>query len=125
MPPCESNEMKETIIWHNPRCSKSRAALQILEEHGQDPQIIRYLEEPPTAAAITRVVASLGIEPRALMRTKEVVYRELDLAEEEDDERLIQAMAENPILIERPIVIHCGRAVIGRPPEKVRELLEH
>lgn len=111
-------------IYHNPRCSKSRQALKLLEEQGIEPRVIRYLETPPDKEELTRILDLLGLEPRELMRRKEKEYRELGL----DDpalsrDQLIQAMVEHPRLIERPIVVKDGKAALGRPPEKVLELL--
>lgn len=105
-------------IWHNPRCSKSRETLALLREKGVEPAIVEYLKKPPTQKRLKEVAAMLGVEPRAMMRTKEAVYRELELAEV-SDATLFKAMAENPVLIERPIVIRGGKAAIGRPPESV------
>ncbi|MFQ5346298.1 MAG: arsenate reductase (glutaredoxin) [Rhodothalassiaceae bacterium] len=113
-----------TVIWHNPRCSKSRATLALLEERGIKPEIVLYLETPPAAGEIDRVLRLIGREPRALMRRKEPEYRELGL----DDpartrEELIAAMVAHPRLIERPVVIHNGKAALGRPPEAVLDIL--
>ena len=116
--------MKTTVtIWHNPRCGKSRDALKLLEAEGIDPEIVRYLDDAPSEADIRRVLGMLGIGARDLMRTKEALYRELGLGKVTDEDALIRAMAEHPKLIERPIVIKDGKAVIGRPPEKVLSLL--
>jgi arsenate reductase len=115
--------MQEVTIWHNARCSKSRSTLALLKEHGHEPSVVSYLEDVPSAHEITRVLGLLELEPRSLMRTKEAVYRELGLADESDDEALIRAMVENPILIERPIVICGDRAAIGRPPESVLSVI--
>lgn len=114
---------EEIIIWHNPRCSKSRAALKLLEEHGISPRIRRYLDEPPTEEEIREVLRKLGMKPIEIMRTKEPLFHELGLSKEDDDDTLIRAMAEHPKLIERPIVIRGDKAVLGRPPEKVLEIL--
>ncbi|GAA5189733.1 arsenate reductase (glutaredoxin) [Ferrimonas gelatinilytica] len=114
--------MSDTLIWHNPRCSKSRQTLALLEEKGITPAIVRYLETPPTRSELERVLSLLQYSPRQLMRTKEALYKELDLAEASDD-ALIEAMLANPKLIERPVVIHQERAALGRPPEAVLELL--
>jgi arsenate reductase len=114
--------MKITL-WHNPRCSKSRAAKQLLEEAGADLDVVDYLERPPSAARLREVLAMLGVGPRGLLRDKENVYRELDLTKA-TDAKLIAAMAENPILIERPVAIQGKRAVVGRPPENVLDLLK-
>ena len=110
-------------IWHNPRCSKSRAALAILEGAGVELQVVEYLKNPPSAARLREVLKLLAVEPRALVRKGEAPYRELGLADA-DEARLIEAMAAHPILIERPVIIAAERAVIGRPPERARELIE-
>ncbi len=111
-------------IYHNPRCSKSRQALKLLEEQGIEPEIIRYLETPPDQAELTRILDLLGLEPRDLMRRKEKEYRELGLDDPElGREQLIRAMVEHPRLIERPIVVQGDRAALGRPPEQVLEVL--
>jgi len=111
-------------IYHNPRCSKSRQTLGLLEEAGVKPQIVEYLKSPPNAEELERILKMLKMEPRDLMRKKEAEYTELGL----DDpalsrEALIAAMVEHPKLIERPIVIHGKKAILGRPPEQVREIL--
>ena len=115
--------MKLTI-YHNPRCSKSRQTLQLLTDRGAEPEVINYLDTPPTPAELEHILQLLGLEPRELMRHKEKEYAELGL----DDPRLsrselIDAMVRHPRLIERPIIIHGRQAVIGRPPEKVLEVL--
>lgn len=111
------------VLYHNPRCSSSRAALKLLEDAGKEPKILLYLDTPPTAAEIKELLVKLGIGPRALMRTKEPIFKELGLADPAlSDSALIRAMTENPILIERPILIAGKRAVIGRPPERVLEI---
>jgi len=110
-------------IYHNPRCSKSRQTLALLQDKGIDPEIVEYLKTPPGAAEIAAIMKKLGIEARALMRTKEAVYKELGLADVTDEKALIAAMAENPVLIERPIVIKGSQAALGRPPEQVLEIL--
>ncbi len=111
------------VIYHNPRCSKSRQTLQLLRDRGIEPEIVEYLKTPPDADTLRRILAMLGIGPRDLMRRKEAIYKELGLADEHDDERLIAAMVEHPKLIERPIVVAGERAAIGRPPENVLEIL--
>lgn len=117
--------MKEVIIYHNPRCSKSRQALQILEEHHIKPTIIEYLKTPPTPKTIAHLLTLLGITPRDLMRKNETLYKELKLDEPTlSNADLIGVMAEHPILIERPIVITNQKAIIARPPEKVLELIK-
>jgi arsenate reductase (glutaredoxin) len=115
--------MKNITIWHNPRCSKSRQALALLDENGCEKEIIKYLEQTPNKSEIKKVLAMLGISPRELMRTKEDIYKELDLKNENNEEKLIEAMVENPKLIERPIIIKGNKAIIARPPEKALELL--
>lgn len=114
----------EATIWHNPRCGKSRETLALVREHGADPTVREYLKDPPDAAELERVLGLLGLEPRQLMRTKEAVYKELGLATVTDRAALVQAMVDNPILIERPIVIAGGRAALGRPPEAALAVLE-
>ncbi|MCP1649367.1 arsenate reductase (glutaredoxin) [Pseudomonas nitroreducens] len=116
--------MSQTSLFHNPRCSKSRGALELLEERGIQPDIVRYLETPPSAAELKALLGKLGIGARQLLRTGEDEYKELELANPAlSDEQLIQAMASHPKLIERPILIVGDKAVIGRPPEKVLEIL--
>ncbi len=115
--------MKNIQIYHNPRCSKSKAGLALLEEQGIEPEIIRYLDTPPTVEELTTLLQKLEMEPRALMRTKETIYRELGLKDILDNMKLIEAMAAHPELIERPIVIRGSRAVIGRPLETIQSLL--
>jgi arsenate reductase len=117
--------MTDTItIYHNPRCSKSRATLELLKSGGKEPQLVEYLKEPPTAETLAGILDMLGMEPRDLMRKKEKEYREAGLDNPDlGREELIAAMVEHPRLIERPIVIANGRAAIGRPPEKVLEIL--
>ncbi|MDE1172953.1 MAG: arsenate reductase (glutaredoxin) [Parvibaculaceae bacterium] len=112
-----------TTIYHNPRCSKSRQTLSLLEQHGLDPEIIEYLKTPPSAAELKDILKMLKMTPRELMRRGEDVYKQLGLEDESlPDDKLIAAMVENPVLIERPIVVHEGRAAIGRPPENVLDL---
>ncbi len=113
---------EEIIIWHNPRCSKSREALKLLEAEGVEAKVFKYLDEKPTKKQIAEVLKLLNAKPRDIMRTKEALYKELGLKDVESDEALIEAMAENPKLIERPIVIKGSKAVLGRPPERVLEL---
>ncbi|MDW3204905.1 MAG: arsenate reductase (glutaredoxin) [Alphaproteobacteria bacterium] len=111
-------------IYHNPRCSKSRQTLGLLQEKGIEPEIVLYLETPPDAATIRALVARLGLaSARDLMRRGETVYKELGLKDVTDEDALIQAMADNPILIERPIVLNGDKARIGRPPEGVLEIV--
>lgn len=113
-----------TKIYHNPRCSKSRQTMQLLTDNNIDAEIIEYLKTPPTEKEIREILTMLGIKPRQLMRTKEAEYKTLNLADESlSDDALIDAMTNNPKLIERPIVINNGKAIIGRPPELVLDIL--
>lgn len=111
-------------LYHNPRCSKSRKALQLIESEGIKPDIIEYLKHPPSYQELAQLLDLLGLEPRQLMRTGEKLYKENNLGDPNlSREDLIKAMTEHPKLIERPILIHDGRAVLGRPPEKILEIL--
>ena len=111
-------------IMHNPRCSKSRTTLQLLKDHGVEPEIILYLETPPDADVLTSILDKLDMKPRDLMRKGQQEYKEMGLGDEQlSDERLIAAMIEAPILIERPIVLANDKARIGRPPESVLKIL--
>jgi len=117
-------KMTELTFYHNPRCSKSRAALELLEGRGLSPTIVRYLETPPTAAELKSLMNKLDIAPRQLLRTGEDEYKQLNLADAGlSDDQLIDAMVAHPRLIERPILIAGDRAAVGRPPEKVLEIL--
>ena len=116
--------MSQITIYHNPRCSKSRQTLALLQERDLEPQIVRYLETPPNAATLRALLKMLGLAPRALMRRKEAPYQDLNLADESLTEaKLVAAMVANPILMERPIVTANGKAAIGRPPERVLSIL--
>jgi arsenate reductase len=111
-------------IYHNPRCSKSRQTLALLEEGGIDPEIILYLETPPSAETLTGVLQKLGITPRQLLRKGEDAYKENNLSDTSlSDQQLIDAMVAHPKLIERPIVINGSKAALGRPPEQVLDIL--
>ncbi len=111
-------------MYFNPRCSKCRTAEGLLRERGVDAEIVRYLDEPPSVDDLRRLMALLGIDdPRAMMRTGEGVYEELQLAAASGD-ALLQAIAKHPILLERPIVVRGDRAVIARPPDRLLELLD-
>jgi len=111
-------------IWHNPRCSKSRDSFKLLEERELDVEVINYLENIPTKEELKEILTMLGMESaQELMRTKEAIYKELNLKDETSEDRLLEAMVANPKLIERPIVVRGDRAVIGRPIERVIELL--
>ena len=111
-------------IYHNPRCSKSRQTLQLLEARGIKPKIVEYLKEPPSTAELRAILERLGMKPHDLLRQSEARYAELGLKERAlSDDALIELMVDNPILIERPIVVSGNKAAIGRPPEKVLEIL--
>jgi arsenate reductase len=114
----------KTVIYHNPRCSKSRETLQILEDNHLQPVIIEYLVDPPTTQELKQIIAMLGISARELLRSTEPVYQEANLDDDslsEDD--ILKAICENPVLMQRPIVISGSRAVIGRPPVRVLEII--
>jgi arsenate reductase (glutaredoxin) len=112
------------VIYHNPRCSKSRDTLALLEGRGIHPRVIEYLKTPPTATELKALLAKLRLKPRDLMRKKEAVYAELGLDDAKlTDDALIKAMVANPILIERPIVVNGSKAALGRPPEAALAIL--
>lgn len=116
--------MTNLTLYHNPRCSKSRSALQLLEERGLNPNIVRYLETPLSAAELHELLRKLGIRARQLLRTGEDEYKALGLNDPElTDEQLIAAMVSQPKLIERPILVAGDKAVVGRPPERILEIL--
>ena len=116
-----------TTLYHNPRCSKSRATLALLVENGVEPDIVNYLDNPPDAAALRDITAMLGCSVRDIVRTGEAVYRELGLADDApsapSEDALFDIIAANPRLLERPIVVHDGKAAVGRPPESVLSIL--
>lgn len=114
--------MSGITIWHNPRCSKSRQTLALVEDKGTV-HIRKYLEDAPNEGDIRAACLALGIAPIDIMRTGERLFKELGLSKTDSDDTLIKAMAAHPILIERPIVFHGGKARIGRPPESVLEIL--
>jgi arsenate reductase len=117
--------MSQLTIYHNPRCSKSRQTLALLEENGVDANVVHYLDTPPEPERIRELLKLLGISARELLRSKEAPYQALGLDDPQtSDATLIAAMSANPILIERPIVASADRAVIGRPPENVLSLIE-
>jgi len=116
--------MEKIRIWHNPRCSKSRDSFKLLEEKGLDAEVIKYLDEVPSKEALQNMLKMLGMNSaQEVMRKKEAIYKELNLKDETSEDVLLDAMIRNPKLIERPIVIRGDKAVIGRPIEKVIELL--
>lgn len=110
-------------IWHNPRCSKSRATLELLRENGYAPRVRHYLQDPPDSAELRAVLALLGMQPAQIIRTKEALFKDLGLAPDTAPEALILAMAAHPALIERPIVLTGTAAALGRPPEAVLAIL--
>jgi len=117
--------MNGTRLYHNPRCSKSRGALDLLRERGIEPDIVPYLDNPPSPAELQSLLDALGLPARELLRTGEDEYKALGLADESlPESALIEAMSTHPRLIERSIFVHDGRAVIGRPPERVLDLLD-
>lgn len=117
--------MSSITIWHNPRCSKSRQTLQLIRDRGVEPTIVEYLKTPPSTAELSDALDQLGLQPKELMRKKEALYKELSLGDERlSRAKLIAAMVDNPVLIERPVVFRGKRAVLGRPPENVLDLLD-
>ena len=114
--------MAEVKIYHNPECSKCRQTLDLVRARGVEPEIVEYLENPPDEETLEQLLSKLGIEPEELVRKKEDLYEELKL-EQADRRELIAAMAENPVLIERPIVVKGEKATLGRPPENVLNIL--
>ena len=117
--------MTKITMWHNPRCSKSRAALALFEERGVEVTQVKYLESPPTEGEIRHVLSLLGLTAIDLIRRGEASYRELNLSPDTPEDDLVSAMACNPILIERPVIIAESTAVIGRPPENALSVLSH
>ena len=116
--------MSSTRIYLNPNCTKCRLSMQLLDDKGINPDVTEYLNEPPSIDELNEILDLLSLEPRELMRQHEAPYKELNLDNESlSRDALVQAMIDNPILIERPIVIHNGKATIGRPPEKILDIL--
>lgn len=117
--------MSQSIkIYHNPRCSKSRQTLELIRQQGIEPEVVEYLKTPPSKSELKDILSRLNMEPRQLMRTKEVEYKENNLDSTElSNDQLIDAMVKNPKLIERPIVINLQKVALGRPPENVLEIL--
>lgn len=117
--------MSQPVLWHNPRCSKSRTALALLRGRGIEPEIRDYLARPPDAPELRRLLRSLGLHARQLLRTGEEAYSTLGLDDPGlDEDALVDAMTAHPRLIERPLLVVGDRAVVGRPPERVLELLQ-
>lgn len=116
--------MADFTIYHNPRCSKSRQTLALLQEHNISPEIILYLEQTPARTELQALLRKLGLHARELMRTSEAAYKTLGLADPNlSEDQLLEAMVSEPKLIQRPIVVTGNKAVLGRPPENILELL--
>lgn len=116
--------LDKLVIYHNPRCSKSRETLQILEDNNLNPEIIEYLDEPPTVQELTRIIGMLGIEARELLRTTEQVYKDAELDDDSlSEEEIIEALCEYPALLQRPIVVAGDKAILGRPPTRVLDII--
>lgn len=115
---------QKITIYHNPRCSKSRETLKLLQEEGVEPEVIEYLKDPPSVSELEEILKKLGAEPEAIVRKKEAAFKDLGLDKGlPERKKLLSILHENPVLIERPIVVKGKKAVIGRPPENARELL--
>lgn len=111
------------VIYHNPRCRKSREGLKILQEAGVEPEIVEYLEDPPGQKKIGEILAKTGLDPQDLVRKKEKEYKLAGLTKESTRAEVVRAIATYPKLLERPVVVRGKKAVLGRPPEKIRDLL--
>ncbi len=111
------------ILWHNPRCSKSRQTLALLTERGLSPEIRLYLDDAPDANEVRATLSKLGLRAIDMMRPKEADFKTLGLSKDDPDDRLVAAMATHPKLIERPVLIHGDKAALGRPPENVLTIL--
>jgi len=116
--------MSDITIYHNPRCTKSRETLALLEQHGVQPRIVEYLKAPPSAAELKTILAALGMKPEQLVRKGEEIYKSEYSGKTLTDAQWIDALTRHPILIERPIVVKGSRAALGRPPENVLKLLK-
>ncbi len=114
---------RDYTLWFNPRCSSCQRALALLRERGIEPDLRRYLEEPPTPEEIAAVLRKLGLPPHAVARAKEDEYQVLRLSERTPTDEMIRALCEHPRILERPILVHGERAVVARPPERVLELV--
>jgi arsenate reductase (glutaredoxin) len=117
--------MTQPIIYHNPRCSKSRATLLLLEHRGIEPLVVEYLKSPPSATQLREILAKLGMPAEQLVRKGEEVFKRRYAGRKLTEEQWIEAMVRDPVLIERPIVVRGKRAALGRPPENVNRLFEH
>jgi arsenate reductase len=116
--------MSEFVIYHNPRCSKSRQALEILSEHNIEAEVVEYLKTPPDAKTLKDLLKKLGLKPRDILRDGEDEYASLKLADPKwSDDDLLAAIVKHPILLQRPIIVRGNCAVVGRPPGKVKQLL--
>lgn len=115
--------MAKVKIYHNPRCSKSRATLALIQDKGIEPEIVEYLQTPPSAGEVSELIDLLGIEPHHLLRTKESEYKKAGLSKDSTRKQIATAIAQYPRLLERPVVVVGKKAVIGRPPENVLDLL--
>lgn len=117
--------MGQVLIYHNPRCSKSRFTLDLIRRAGYEPEIVEYLKHPPTASRLDALFRSMGKEPLELMRTKEPLFKELGLSKGDQRPRSawLKLIEANPILLERPLVVHDGKVALGRPPENVLDIL--
>lgn len=117
--------MNKITIWHNPRCTKSREAVQVLEELNIEIDVVKYLENTPSFQSLKDTLRMLQLPPRELMRTTEDIYKTLQLKDETDEEKLIQAMVDNPKLIQRPILFKNDKAIIGRPASAITDFLKN
>ena len=125
-PACSLHEVEQAqavVIYHNPKCSKSRETLALIQASGVTPRVIEYLKTPPTEAELLAIVVKLGVSPLELVRTNEAVFKEKYAGKHLNDAQLLQAIIADPILLQRPIVVRGDNAVIGRPPENVGRLL--
>jgi arsenate reductase len=111
------------VIYHNPRCRKSREGLQVLRDAGIEPEVVEYLKDPPTKTRVEQLLRLLALEPHDLLRRKEAEYKQAGLSKTSSRAEIAAAIARYPKLLERPVVVRGKRAVLGRPPEKIRELL--
>tara|TARA_B100000959_G_scaffold272595_1_gene322121 strand:+ start:560 stop:910 length:351 start_codon:yes stop_codon:yes gene_type:complete len=116
--------MSELTLYHNPRCSKSRQTLALLEENGLEPTIVEYLKTPLSIQGLSILIEQLGISAHALLRSKEAEYSEAELSPTSSDDDIFAAIVKYPVLLERPVVVHKGKAAIGRPPENVLSLFD-
>ena len=117
--------MSGVTIYHNPKCSKSRHTLKLIEASGYEPEVVLYLKNPPTASALDALFAAMGKEPLEVMRTKEARFKEMGLSTKDKRSRQewLRILEENPVLLERPIVVHQNKVALGRPPENVLDIL--